>query len=240
MEYTLRFIGICAVFFVGSAAAAPFQLGDSTIQVNISGNGGRYTYVHLHENESTALQAAHQAMRSQPGRLIALSHGGGRMVNFRLNGKAYQFDPNRIFTDAGLHRTLNAHSRSEVTPEAIMAVRKLASTITSHLGGTVIALHNNANDTVMRYIPGGAFAKNAGNVNYSKQENPHNFFLVTNKGTFEALKAKGFNVVLQSNRGVDDDGSLSVYCGQRGIPYINIEAAFGALGAQTKMLTALP
>jgi hypothetical protein len=33
-----------------------------------------------------------------------------------------------------------------------------------------------------------------------------------------------------------DDGSLSVYCGKLGIPYVNVEAQHGHLVRQLKML----
>ena len=46
----------------------------------------------------------------------------------------------------------------------------------------------------------------------------------------------GFNVVLQNNANVTDDGSLSVYCGQREIEYVNVEAQHGHRGANRKML----
>jgi len=39
--------------------------------------------------------------------------------------------------------------------------------------------------------------------------------------------------------GVSDDGSMSVYCGSRGIRYINIEAQMGDESNQMDMLEAL-
>jgi D-alanyl-D-alanine dipeptidase len=47
------------------------------------------------------------------------------------------------------------------------------------------------------------------------------------------------NVVLQDNRQVTDDGSLSVYCGKWGIPYVNVEAQHEHLEQQLQMLKVL-
>jgi len=65
------------------------------------------------------------------------------------------------------------------------------------------------------------------------------FFYVTERKHFDGLKAKGYNVVLQNNDAVTDDGSLSVYCGRQKITYINVEAEHGHKIEQERMLTDL-
>ena len=65
------------------------------------------------------------------------------------------------------------------------------------------------------------------------------FFYVTQKSYFSALKARGFNVVLQNNKTTEDDGSLSIYCGKRNLKYINIEAQHTHLAEQGEMLQAV-
>lgn len=220
-------------------SAAPYRLGDTTINLSASGSSGRYVYIHLHENERTALQAARKFLSQHSGKLITLSHSGGRYVSFSLNGQRYQFDPNRIFTARGIRRTLSTNSR-RVSPEAITVVSEFADTIIDMLGSqNIVALHNNANETIRSYLPNGKFAREAAETAYFAKQNPHNFFLVTQASTFDMLKKKGFNVVLQNNRQVTDDGSLSVYAAMHGIPYVNVEAGYNALGAQVNMLNAL-
>lgn len=237
-------LNLCKVWLilciVTSAHASPYQLGDTIIRLSISGYGGHYVYVHLHENEGTSLQAAKNILKQRPGELITISSRGNRMIRFSFDKQHYGFDPNRIFTRFGLRQTLAAHS-ARVSPEAIAIVEKFAHTITRALSGhTIVALHNNTNDSITSYLTGGKFSLNVSQIAYKRGSNPHNFFLMTEKNMFETLKKKGFNVVLQNNAHVTDDGSLSVYAAQHGIPYINVEAAHGALAAQTLMLAALP
>lgn len=221
-----------------SLYAAPYRLGDTTVDLAQSGRPGSYVYIHLHENETTALTAARRFLSQHAGTLITISHHGGRNVRFSLNGKQYQFDPNRIFTSNGLTRTLRANS-SHVTPEAIRAVSAFADEIKDMLGSqSIVSLHNNANESIRSYLANGKFAREAAKVAYFPSQNPHNFFLVTQLSKFEQLSAKGFNTVLQNNRSMTDDGSLSVYAANHNIPYVNVEAAYGAVGAQVNMLNA--
>jgi len=53
---------------------------------------------------------------------------------------------------------------------------------------------------------------------------PDDFNFVTDDRFFRAFKVQGFNDILQDNRIRRDDGSLSVFSGRKGIPYINVEA----------------
>ncbi|WP_225536938.1 hypothetical protein [Wolbachia endosymbiont of Mansonella ozzardi] len=67
------------------------------------------------------------------------------------------------------------------------------------------------------------------------------FFYTTVEDCFEALKQKEVSsIILQSNKTVEDDGSLSVYAGENDIRYSNVEAAgHGHLEQQIDMLSAL-
>ena len=105
----------------------------------------------------------------------------------------------------------------------------------------VVALHNNAdcNYSATQYLDGQELARDAADVHLEDGQDADDFFFVTEKRFFEALRARRFNVVLQDNRSVTDDGSLSVYCGQHGIPYVNVEAQDGHLQAQKTMIEAL-
>ncbi|MEM7700105.1 MAG: M15 family peptidase, partial [Verrucomicrobiota bacterium] len=105
---------------------------------------------------------------------------------------------------------------------------------------TVIALHNNTDGgySLLSYLPGGSEAAAGADVHRSGADTD-NFFLVTQERLFRSLKARNFNVALQDNRNAPEDGSLSVYCGKKGISYINVEAQHGDSAAQTQMLKAL-
>jgi len=62
------------------------------------------------------------------------------------------------------------------------------------------------------------------------------FYFVTDPLIFQILSSGRYHVVLQAEETLTDDGSLSVYCAQLGIPYINVEAQHKHLVRQTKML----
>lgn len=66
----------------------------------------------------------------------------------------------------------------------------------------------------------------------------HEFFYTTDLRLFNSLKRK-FSIVLQDNRTVIDDGSLSIYCGRNNISYINVEAKYDCYKEQLEMLEDL-
>ena len=100
------------------------QLLDTPIalQVRSAGQGG-LRYLNLHENEQTAVLAAADLLRTVPGQLIELRSRGRRVVSFRDGLRPLAFDPNRIFSDAGIQQTLRRHA--SCTPAAQQALRTL-------------------------------------------------------------------------------------------------------------------
>src|SRR5690606_26443427 len=126
-----------------AATSEEYQLGDTKVEIVTTRYGSNgYTLIALHENESTSIQAARQVLSRTGGILLELRHGGGREVSFTLEEKRYSFDPNRIFTDGGLVRTLKGGAE----PAAIAAVKGLRNELLKHLDGrVVVALHNNTN-----------------------------------------------------------------------------------------------
>ena len=104
-----------------------------------------------------------------------------------------------------------------------------------------MALHNNSAGqySATSYLPGQELASYAADIHLQQEKDPDDFFFVTEQSLFEALSAHEFNVVLQDNRSVTDDGSLSVYCGQQSIPYVNVEAQYDHQEEQQKMIEAL-
>ncbi len=208
------------------------KLGDDRVVVREYPGKGK-TYVHVHRNETTALKAAKSVIKSQGGRLITLDHPGGRNIVFRLKGKRYEFDPNRIFTEKGIKQTLSQNGR--YTPQAAREVRKLSRMIKILLpsSGTIIAVHNNQGYSLKNYLRGMDMARDAKATNYNPDKYYRNFFLVTDKKDFYRLKKAGLNAVWQA-RQATDDGSLSVYLAKK--VYINIEAGHGQLKQQIEML----
>jgi hypothetical protein len=207
------------------------MLGDTPVLVqHIAGQGK--TFVHLHQNETTALDAAKAVIHKNGGGLITLIHKGTRNIVFHMHHKRYEFDPNRIFTDKGIKMTLT--QLSQYSPEAHRAVKRLAHQIRTLIPeGKVIAVHNNASYSLRDYLPGHSLASDAEAIHLSAENYYRNFYLVTRLHEYQRLKNQGFNGVLQKPQ-ANDDGSLSIVFAEKN--YINVEAGYGQLSEQIRML----
>ncbi len=207
-------------------------LGNTHVHVAIyKRKNNDIVFLNMHDDEATAARAADRFVRKgEGGKSIELKAQGERLVSFKLKGRRYRFDPNRIFTDKGIKNTLTRYGR--YSREAHQEVKKFAEKLYGLLNvennPSVIAMHNNTNGrfSVKTYARGGSAAKEASRVNVNRDKDPDDFFYVNNDQVFELLKQRGYNVVLQNNRTVTDDGSLSVRIGAQAI-YINIETQDG-------------
>jgi hypothetical protein len=222
-------------------------LGDSVVHVVVAERNamraGRPSGLHLlvlHDDENTAGEAGHAFVEAHGGRLVELRAQDERYVAFALDGRAFSVDPNRIFTDVGVHRTLGADSAHA---GAVALARLFGDTLVAvyRPEAVVVTLHNNTPDrySALSYAPGGEYARDAEAVHLEDGADPDDFFFVTDRAHYETLAAEGFNVVLQDNARVTDDGSLSVWAAREGVPYVNVEAEHGHLEEQVRMLEAL-
>ncbi len=221
------------------------RIGETPVEI-ITRRAGRpgQTYVSLHDDENTAVRAAREVLRQRGGRLVEIRHTGARNVSFVLEGATYTFDPNRIFTDAGAAASLR--ELGPYSDAALAEVRRFARRLLTAIGidtlALVVTVHNNTDGrySAASYAAGGAYENEAAAVHLVPHEDPDDFFFVTTRTLFDAL-AGGiwYQVVLQDNAGMTDDGSLSVYCGQRGIAYVNVEAQHGHREEQVRMLNYL-
>lgn len=201
-------------------------------------------WVHVHENETTSWQVA-QAVLAQQGMgcVYGLQHGGSRnVVVTDNNGKPHQFDPNRMFTQAG--RVASLHQFGSDDPAVANHVAQAADDFYRHyLQGKklIVAVHNNheGSFSIRSYTANGALARNAQRVFINPQRSVDDFLYVVNPRAFDYFQQLGINVVLQDPSTVNDDGSLSVYAAEQGQDYINVEAGFGHAAAQTAMLEAV-
>lgn len=230
---------------VASSEDLKLPLGDREIALSqIEGGSGSSgpLLVSLHSNEKTAISAANEVLKSRSGSLYVLENGGERRMPVYSTTRRLTIDPNRVFSEAGVIRDLRMYSifREGEARQCVQFGQDIIEKIEITKSRTVVALHNNTNGhfSLRSYLPGGSEAKAAAMVHHS-DEDEDNFFLVTEKHLFEALRLRGFNVVLQDNKNAPDDGSLSVYCGRHGIPYVNVEAENGDLKNQIRMLEAL-
>lgn len=223
----------------------PIHLGGTVVDVVVrsSDKDGGLTYLVLHDDENTAVAAAADVVARRGGRLVELQHSGERNIRFVLDDAAYAFDPNRMFTPAGADSTLKRNGRS--SPAALEVVRAFADSVLAVAGfastTTVVAVHNNTPDryAATSYLDGGPYAGDARFVHVAADQDVDDFFYVTTAEFYRSLREGGFNVVLQDNAFVTDDGSLSVLCGRRGIPYVNVEAEHGHFESQVRMLEFL-
>jgi hypothetical protein len=224
----------------GLGASRAIRLGDSTVQLVSSWcDPVTITYVSVHENEQTSVEAARQVMRRHGGRLLELKARGQRLVSFTRGGTRYTFDPNRIFTEVGIQKTLRRYGPYSAAAQAEVA--ELAAAILEEVTRgrvfPVVALHNNAGGaySVESYRPRAPLATEAAEVHVNPRMSRADFFIVTERKAYAVLRGLGFNVVLQSDTPADD-GSLSVYCQRQTVPYINVETLFGRLSRQIHML----
>ena len=201
-------------------------------------------WVQIHENELTVPEVALKVLDSlQKGCIVRWQHVQTRNVQFVMNDSLYMFDPNRIFTPEGVVATLESQSRFD------SAAAKYVEDLGKQFTGTfinqqrlVIAMHNNSDGGDLHigsYASGGIFEADASEVNINPTLDKDDFFYVTDRRFFDYLGRKGFNVMLQNNATVTNDGSLSVYCGMRSIPYLNIEAQLGHEAEQKRMMIAV-
>ena len=208
------------------------NVGDTAVIILQQTNGAGKAFVHLHQNETTALKAAHAVVHAEGGSVLTLVHAGGRNIAFHVNNERYEFDPNRIFTDAGIQKTLTKYGAS--TPYAVGEVKRLADKIKALLPkGKIIAVHNNEDYSLDHYLPGHELAADARALHVNQEHFFRNFYLVTQKKDYKRLSQLKFNSILQAVKATDD-GSLSVFLANT--HYINVEAGYDQLVAQIKML----
>ena len=205
----------------------------------------KISFVHVHENETTAVTAANAVIDSlQKGCFTTWQCQQQRYVDFEIENLQYHFDPNRIYSTAGMGATLRSNG-GIYTDSAMLAVKQVADEFVRRYidsNRLVVALHNNTDAgglTINSYQKGGTYYKDAKLVFVNSKQDADDFFYTTELVYYNFLKRKGFNIVLQDNVHVHDDGSLSVYCATHHIPYINIEAQEGHLPQQIKMLGAI-
>ena len=200
-------------------------------------------YVNVHENETTSIEAARRTVERRGGQLYWLGADGRRVISFRLRDRTYRFDPNRMFSHAGVEKSLRLYGAS--SPEAIAEIRRFASAWIDRVAlltrALVVAVHNSTRGgfSVSSYQAGGSEEHEASAVSIGRPRDPDDFFLVTDSPLYEHLRARGHNVVLQAPRGLRDNGSLSVWATANGVHYVNVEAQFGHLEQQVAMLAEL-
>ncbi|WP_066755624.1 hypothetical protein [Crocinitomix algicola] len=217
-----------------------YKLGDSTIEFYIHHSQVEqdFIFLNLHEDESTSIEALHHVIGLHDFSFFYLQHAKTRRINFSLEGKQFDIDPNRIFTKKGVKKTLKEGAGK--SRKAVKEVQGLTNSILNFLppGKTVIAVHNNTdvNYSIKSYLPEGDEAQNTAQIFINEEMDPDDFIYTTHLPFYEAFKKRKINVILQDNTGFVNDGSLSVYCGMNNVPYINIETQKGHFKEQVALI----
>jgi hypothetical protein len=253
MDCPLVALGFLAVVALGChvepfqspSEIIPFRLGQSEVAFVIHAKDDAHpAFLVMHDDENTAVEAGLETVRARGGRLVEVQAQGGRIVEFELGEGTWRFDPNRIFTEAGVTATLLEYNGG-APPEVLTEVRRFADAVLAAYDvaspGPIITLHNNTEGrySAASYLPGGDYARDAAAVHLPPEASPDDFFFVTDRSIYDALVLEGFPVVLQDNSRMTDDGSLSVWAGRRGVPYVNVETKHGHRERQIEMLEAL-
>lgn len=239
----------CALFLLAQKKIVPklttivHKLGNDRTRIKIFqyGNKKDVVFINLHSDETTAVTGAEKLLQTRGGLLIRLENGNKRNIRFRLNGSIYTFDPNRIFSQTGIRHTLSRFNT--ISDKAVAEVKKFADHILKILPKEtfcIVALHNNTdgNLSVNSFLPGNQYENDAKKVYADENQDPDDFFLTTDSLLFDQLSAEKYNIVWQDNLLVQQDGSLSVYSGEKNICYLNCETEHGKVKQYEEMLAA--
>jgi hypothetical protein len=195
-------------------------------------------FVNLHNNELTSIKAIKQVLPKASGKYLGLLSGGTREVNLTEKGKIISFDPNRIFTKTGIKKTLENYSC--YSESSFKLVESLSNELLRYFSKAklLVAVHNNTDGgfSAASILDDMKTKKDTKDIYINPLKDKDDFYYVTEKSKFDYFKSKGYSVVLQDNKNVEDDGSLSVYCGRNNVSYINIECQNDHLDEQIKMI----
>ncbi len=238
--YSSFFLAACAqpeTYPIPRVTEHLLPVGHATITVQKTSfdSTSPYFFVHLHANELTAADVAQQVATKEGIPLLRIVNGEERLVSFRHNNQVLRFDPNRIFSDSGIQKTIKLLNKE--SDDAFAAIKGFRDTLLTLIdtGKIVIALHNNTNErfSILQYKADSAL------IHINPEHDPDDFFLTNDPVLFDRLREINFNVVLEDVDIVEDDGSLSRYCSRQTIRYVNVEAEHGHLQEQMTMLNRL-
>ena len=235
----------CFLFFLFCS----FNAGPNIVSLKIGGSrcnllihkrsGAIASLISLHDNENTGVDVYKSLGKDFKYNLFELKHTGDKLISFKISKKMYKMDPNRIFSDIGIRKTLKMHGKFSMA--ALQHVKQFRARLLKlynyrYTSNYIISLHNNTDNlfSILSYKS----SNNAAEIFINPKKDKDDFFIVTKKSDFEYFKKNEFNVVLQSKL-AEDDGSLSVYAAKNKIPYINIEAQNGHTSIQVEMLQSV-
>lgn len=226
-----------------------FEMGDSLVSIVHENreSDSNILFINVHENEATSINALRFFDLGICYEFVWLQHNATRRVYFNHKEEIFSVDPNRIFSHEGIVETLTYDKVpgcfSTPNRKAERMAKSLAHEILKYVHDAewIISLHNNTPDnySIKSYLPEGDEALNTKEVFINEEMDADDFIYTTDEKLFMALKQKNINVILQDNVNCVNDGSLSVYCGLKGIPYANVEAEDGHVEEQMRLIAAV-
>lgn len=220
------------------------KIGDRNFAIKIFqyGDSGNLVCINLHDNEGTSVEAAKSILKQRGGTLIKIENNKQRLIQFRLKGVLYSFDPNRMFSKIGIEQTLKEHRK--FSPICIPEVEKFAQQLLSLIPDStqcVVALHNNTEEafSIKSYLPGGNRQRDAKAVFADSLQDVDDIILTTDSLLFQKMADNRYNSIWQDNINAKKDGSLSIYFGDINRRYVNIETQHGKVAQYAEMLDKL-
>lgn len=218
-------------------------LGEEKVWVDIhKGAEADITLLNLHDNENTAVKAGLVFIEKYGGRLIELRHGRGREVVVRVNGVLHRFDPNRLFSDVGLRKSLEYFQKysDEVFSIAVAFRDSLMNLFAIQEESVVIAIHNNTPDkmSINDFLDGEWYGDDTREVFINPHQDSDNFFVVTQHDIYTALAVRGYNVALRAEN-PPDRGMFIDYCVRLRALNITVETEHEKQAEQEEMLEVL-
>lgn len=194
----------------------------------------------MHDDENTSAAAGRIITRKFGGEMAELIHTGNRLLSFKYAGDSIHIDPNRIYTDQGVWTQLRINRMPDTLlfREICQWRNELLGLLDLRKYDLIIALHNNTNRnySYFSYQPGQVFESEASSLYPGAGKDVDDFYFLTDTSSWDALYGGRFRMIMQNNAMMTDDGSLSVYCANNSIRYINVEAQHGHLFRQLQML----
>lgn len=230
----------CAIGLYGQDSINVSLSGTTIHLVSFGPDTSDVLLYNMHDNENTSALAARLISIKQGSTYYELIHNGKRNVSFALGKDSIHIDPNRIYTDTGIWLQLKKNKNMDTMAFRLIAAWRDSLLHVLNIDGRslVIALHNNTNQkySFKSYMPGEEYADEAAAVYKGCVRDKDDFYFVTDPIILHKLAVGQFHIVMQANETMTDDGSLSVYCGRLGIPYVNVEAQHGHFFRQVRML----
>lgn len=239
----------------------PFKMGRSVVFVEqLIKPGSDITYFFVHPNELTAYIALKKHINKYGGRAFLFISSGKhftariRYLIYKVKRFPFALDANRIYTDRRTIKNefLKVGYIRKFWANNIWYWRKYANHIKNAVWkisffykylamvspDPIVGVHDNQGLFWVRDIFRGRNRYRIASRWYKKWRSWHaDFVYVIRKKDFNYFKSQGINVILQDNKRVPNDGSMSVYFSRKKRWYMCIET--GRIGIAKRLGKAL-